>query len=159
MLRAIMLMTLAFLIAGCGDKSAAKSSAIVTVSSQQDNEALGPQGLLSDTPPGWHSQSTPVYPQFIMVDFGSAIEMHSIRLMPQEDQPTRGPKAVNIEVSEDGKDWQNVGGTSDACKLNATDGTFNIDLSNKVTNRYLRLRILSNCGAPDLLTLQGLSIS
>ncbi|OGX03231.1 MAG: hypothetical protein A3G87_05345 [Omnitrophica bacterium RIFCSPLOWO2_12_FULL_50_11] len=145
------------ILAGCSDGSVSKPpNTIVTASSQQDNSDLGPQGLLLAKAPGWHSQSSPSYPQFITVDFGAAQSMRRIGLLPQVGQPSRGPKAVTIEVSEDGKSWRSVGNAVDACVPNAVDGWFDINLSSEVTSRYLRLRILSNCGAPDLLTLQGL---
>ena len=88
------------ILAGCSDGSVSKPpNTIVTASSQQDNSDLGPQGLLLAKAPGWHSQSSPSYPQFITVDFGAAQSMRRIGLLPQVGQPSPRPKAITISVN------------------------------------------------------------
>jgi hypothetical protein len=172
MVRLSVLVVALYFIAGCSNNSKESKTAgpvaeksgtpipttavTVTASSLHPNAELGPQGLWSAKAPGWHSQPGTTYPQVITSDLSTPRVMHRIGLFPQEGQLARAPKAVEIEVSEDGYTWRPIGSTADACQPNTTDGWYDINLPSEITSRYLRLRILSNCGDPNLLTLQGL---
>jgi len=126
----------------------------ITASSQKNE--FGAAGLLAATPPGWHSGQPPKYPESLTVDFQSSREVKSLGLLMQEGQPARAPKAVRIEISDDGKSWTSVAGSNNACSPNMPDGWSNIDFAKGVTSRYLKVIIFSNCGDPQLLTLRGL---
>ena len=126
----------------------------ITATSQTGD--FGPIGLFSATPPGWHSAQPPKFPESLTVDFQSPREAKSLALLPQEGQPARAPKAVRVEISDDGKSWASVAGSDNACAPNTPDGWSNINFSKPVSSRYLRVIIFSNCGDPRLLTLRGL---
>lgn len=131
-----------------------EKSPIVSVSSQSGD--LGPQGLLVAAKPGWHSPQPPKYPESILVDFQAPKTLNYIGFLQQEGQPSRAPKAIRIDISEDQKVWSAVGGSDDVCMPNMPDGWTNVDLPKSVTSRYLKVTIFSNCGDQQLLTLRGL---
>lgn len=128
---------------------------IVTASSQSWD--LGPQGLFLTRPPGWHAEAHPVYPQTLTVDLLEAREFHEIGFLPQDIYADRMPKAVRIEISEDGDKWSPVANFANVCVLNAQGGWHSETLPAAVKTRYLRIEILSNCGS-DWLTLRGLRV-
>lgn len=134
----------------------ATRSFVLTASSQSAD--LGPQGLFSAVPPGWHSSQPPKFPETVTVDFGDSRQLRYLGLLQQEGQPERAPKALRVEMSNDGNTWVPVAGADDACKANMPDGWFNIDFSRPSSGRYLRVVIFTNCGDAYLLTVRGLRV-
>jgi hypothetical protein len=128
----------------------------ITASSQLEN--YGPQGLLAQISPGWHSERNPKYPQSITVDFHEQREIQLLGLLPQEEKTDRAPKVISIEVANDGELWEPVAGSDNACISNAAEGWHDISFAKPVKTRYLKISIFSNCGDPSLLTLKGLKI-
>ncbi len=150
--------TIVIALTGCGDSKPPKTVELptskVTASSQLDN--MGPEGLLSATQPGWHSASPPKFPEWVMVDFQVHREVRFLGLLQQDGIPTRAPKAIRVEMSNDGNSWSQVAGSDDACSPNKPDGWSNIDFAKPATGRYLKIVILSNCGDLGLVTFRGL---
>lgn len=128
----------------------------ITASSQLEN--YGPQSLLAQISPGWHSERNPKYPQSITVDFHKQREIQLLGLLPQEEKTDRAPKVISIEVASDGELWEPVAGSDNACISNAAEGWHDISFAKPVKTRYLKISIFSNCGDPSLLTLKGLKI-
>lgn len=145
-------------LTGCGDSKPPKTVELPTpkVTASSQSEKYGPEGLLLAMPPGWHSENPPKFPESLTVDFQSPREVRSLGLLQQEGQPARAPKAIRIEISDDGKSWTEVAGSDDACSPNTPDGWSNINFAKPVTIRYLKVIIFSNCGDPQFLTLRGL---
>lgn len=148
-------------LTGCGDSESGKagessSTPKVTASSQLGE--FGPQGLLSATSPGWHSEQPPKFPESLTVDFQTSREIKFLGLLQQEGQPARAPKALRIDISTDGNLWTQVVGSDNACSPNMPDGWSNINFPVPQTGRYLKLIIFSTCGDKQLLTLRGLRV-
>ncbi len=129
----------------------------ITASSQTEN--YGPEGVFFSTPPGWHSAQPAKYPETLLVDFKVPQNLQSIGILQQEGQPARAPKALRIEVSNDGTNWNAIAGSDDACKPNLPDGWWDIRLPKSATTRYMKLIVFSNCGDTRLLTIRGLRIN
>jgi hypothetical protein len=149
---------IAVALTGCGDSKPPKSAELptpkVTASSQLDK--FGPEGLVSATQPGWHSQNPRKFPEWFMVDFQSPREVPLLGLLPQDGQSARAPKAIRVEMSNDGNSWSEAASSDNACTPNAPEGWVNITFPKPVTTRYLKIVILSNCGDPNLVTVRGL---
>jgi hypothetical protein len=141
-------------VAGCGEP--AKPKVLFSASSQ--SAEFGPQGLFETVPPGWHSAQPPKFPESITVDFLAPRDLHYLDLLQQDGHPARSPKAVRVEVSDDGNTWTPVGGADDACTPNTSDEWFNIDFGRAVVGRYMKLIIFSNCGDTQLVSLRGLRV-
>lgn len=159
--KCLLITTIVFALAGCGDSEPGKAGKLpstpkVTASSQLGE--LGPQGLFSNTAPGWHSERPPKFPESLTVDFQTLREIKHVGILQQEGQPARAPKALRIEISNDGNSWTQLAGSDNACSPNMPDGWFNIDFSKPYTGRYLKVIIFSNCGDAQLLTLRGLRV-
>lgn len=142
--------TIAIGLTGCGDSKPPK----ITASSQL--EKYGPEGLLSATQPGWHSESPRKFPEWVMVDFQASREVPLVGLLMQDGGGSRAPKAIRIEISNDGNSWSQAASSDNACSPNTPDGWSNINFAKPVTTRYLKIVILSNCGDPGLVTFRGL---
>ena len=125
-----------------------------TVTSQLDN--YGPEGLGDSAQPGWHAARPPNYPESITVDLRTRRQIRLVGLLRQDGLPARAPKALGVEISDDGNSWTPVAGSDDACAPNTPDGWSNINFAESVTTRYVKVIIFSNCGDPELLTLRGL---
>jgi hypothetical protein len=126
----------------------------VVASSQLDD--YGPYGLLDQMQPGWHAASPVTYPQTLTIDFQAARKIRAVGLLPQDGGLGRAPKNVRIESSMAGSAWTSVAEVSDACSLSGPDSWRVISFNKTFTARYLKIVIMSNCGDPGLLTLQGL---
>lgn len=126
----------------------------VTASSQQ--RTYGPEGLVAAASPGWQSASPPDYPEWIMVDFRTSREVRRLGLLAQDDGWSRAPKAIRVESSEDGRNWDPQIASEIPCAPNADDGWLNLILRRVATGRYLRLVVLDNCGDPAAVALRGL---
>lgn len=150
--------TMLLALTGCGDSKPPKTVELPTpkviASSQLDN--MGPEGLLSAMQPGWHSANPHKLPEWVMVDFQAPREVRRLGLLPQDGNPTRSPKAIRVEISNDGNSWSQAAGSDDACSPNMPDGWWNLDFAKPATGRYLKIVILSNCGDPGLVTFRGL---
>jgi hypothetical protein len=111
---------------------------------------------MSATPPGWHSSQPPKFPEMLTVDFGAVRSIKSVGFLQQEGQPARAPKALRIEVGDDGKSWKAVAGSDNACSPNMPDGWSEVGFSAPASGRHVRVTIFSNCGDPQFLSLRGL---
>jgi hypothetical protein len=119
-------------------------------------EPYGPVGLLDLSAPAWHCQS-PRYPEWIRFDFGVPVNFSRLSLLPQSMCADRGPKDVVIEESPDGMKWRAVGNATAPCGLDS-EVWRTLPLGKAVSASHIRLKILSNCGAPGLLTLRGVRL-
>ena len=150
--------TIVIALTGCGDSKPPKAVELpapkITASSQL--EKYGPEGLLSAAQPGWHSQNPRKFPEWVMVDFQAPREVRLLGLLAQDGNPTRAPKAIHVEISNDGNSWSQAAVADDACSPNTQDGWSEIKFAKPVTARYLKIVILSNCGDPGLVTFRGL---
>jgi len=129
---------------------------IVVLTASSRSADLGPQGLFSAAPPGWHSQQPPRFPESITVDFGVSKQISFLGMLQQDGHPLRAPKAVRVEISNDGITWLAVAGSDNACTPNMSDGWFNVGLLKPSAGRYLKVIIFSNCGDTQLVTLRGI---
>lgn len=128
----------------------------IEASSQLKN--YGPQGLLLQMQPGWHTEQNPKYPQTLNIDLHEARLLGTIGLLPQDGNSARAPKSIRIKVSNDGKSWVTAVKSDDVCVANSPNGWHNVKLAKQVKVRFLEIKILANCGDPDFLTLRGLRI-
>lgn len=129
----------------------------VTASSVLDE--FGPQGLFLQTPPGWHAEKNPHYPQTLKVDLKEIQSLNSVSFLPQDKTLiSRCPKSVRIKVSNDEQSWNEVATDDDVCTPNTSGGWHKLQLPQKVEARYMKIEILANCGDPEFLTLRGLKV-
>lgn len=159
-LKILSITTAIVVLAGCGDSEAVKadkSSPQKKVTASSQLREFGPEGLLSATSPGWHSEEPPKYPESLTVDLQKPHKIKSLGFLHQDRHPERAPKAVRISTSNDGKSWTQVAESDNAC-ANKPDEWFNIELPKPSTGRYIKVIISSNCGDPQFLTLRGLRI-
>ena len=147
-------------LTGCGDSKPLKAVELPTpkITASSQLEKYGPEGLLSATQPGWHSSNPPKFPERVMVDFQVSREVRLLGLLPQDGNPTRAPKSIHVEISNDGNSWSQAATSGDACSPNTPDGWSEIKFAKPVTARYLKIVILSNCGDPGLVTFRGLRL-
>lgn len=114
-------------------------------------------GLLESTPPGWHSETNPEYPQTLEIDFKQIKSFESVSFLPQHQNfVDRAPKNVRISMSQDGQSWRTIASADNICSANSEGGWHKFTLPSKFASRYLKIDILSNCGDPELITLRGL---
>lgn len=131
-------------------------NAVVTASTKFQ---YGPEGLFERRSPGWHSAYHPVYPQTVTVDFQKSLSFHSLGLLPQDGNVSRAPSKIQVQISHNGgKSWETVANSVVSCASKATNRWRNIVLDRPVKTRFMRVNILANCGATDLLTLRGLKV-
>lgn len=129
-----------------------------SVSSSSQLSSYGPDTLFDLKQPGWHAAKSPTYPQSITVDFHVQREIQLLGLLPQDGNTDRAPKAMRIEIANDGKSWEPVAGSDNACVSNSPQEWHDIRIDKPVKARYLRIIIFSNCGNPEFLTLKGLRV-
>ena len=118
-------------------------------------ESAGPEGLFEAAQTGWHSQAPPRYPESLVFTFFENRHIAKIWLLPQDNHFDRAPKQFVIETSADGKNWESAQTIEGACK-GPNDTWRSYKLEQGINTRYLRLKIVSNCGNPDILTLRGI---
>lgn len=119
----------------------------------------GPSGLFASMDPGWHAELNPKYPQEITVDFNEVKPVNNLAILPQDGLVVRMPKTIKIMLSEDGASWVSASTFENNCLADqSNDGWHNIKLDGPRNARFVKLEILSNCGAKGLLTLKGLRI-
>jgi hypothetical protein len=123
----------------------------ITASSQSDK--LGPEGLLANSSPGWHSQFPPKYPEQITIYFGDAKQFNTVGVYPQSGYADRNPKAFDLEGSMDGSVWTQIISVTDGCRPEH-NGWIDYPLK-QAAAKYVRLIIKANCGSA-YLTLMGL---
>jgi hypothetical protein len=105
----------------------------------------------------WHAQKPPQYPEWLVFDFGSKISFSRISIRSQlQVSSQRGPKEFILQSSENGKNWKNVFSVADACTIKGGDWK-KFTLPKMESTRFARILFLSNCGDPNLLTLQNIS--
>jgi len=129
----------------------------VETSSQMKN--LGGDSLLQSgqrTAP-WHTQSPPVYPEWVTLHFSKPIRFSRVILFPQIDLHDRAPGAFEILVSNDGKEWKEVLSAKATLEAYKT-GTASFELGRAVECRHVKMLIHGNCGHPNLLTLRGIQL-
>ena len=134
------------LIAACSPRVEISASSV-----HQSNTA---NGLLEAKEPGWHAKSPPTYPEILTFKFPEVQRISQIGLLPQDGQFIRGPKKINVEISEAGAIWKEIYKIENACN-GPTDIWRDHSLGQTVNTKYIRFTILSNCGNPDFLTLRG----
>ena len=137
--------------------AAVQKRTIRHIKASSQHADFGPWLLARADPPGWHSQSPPVFPEKIEIDFRARKTFDEIWLLPQEGQPRRAPKEVRIEVSSDRDVWSVVLEINDFFGFNP-NGWSSTTMPEPVSARYLKLTILSNNGDDDFVTLTGIRI-
>ena len=121
---------------------------------------LGPEGLFSSAQPGWHAQKNPIYPQVMTIDHKEIKFIGRVSFLPQDNYVERMPKYIKVETSVDGSNWVSSGVFPDLCVLGSEKSNWHeIELGAPVKAQYIRIKIYSNCGDPNYLTLRGLKIS
>jgi hypothetical protein len=126
-----------------------------TILASSTLEPYGTDRLLDPTnPTGWHAATPVAYPQWLFITFDEILLVHKVIIYSQRPNfPKRGPKRVVLEGMEFGGSWIHVGETDDACTLHGGEGT-EIPLETPRKLSALRILIESNCGDPNLLTVQ-----
>jgi len=135
----------------------------VKASSQLDD--LSASGLLDSVQPGWHAELNPTYPQEIEIKFTELQKNITVfKFLFQDHYPKRGPKNIDILASVDGEKWNLIHTDNDLCSkktltTSLTDGeTISSVMKNKVSFKQLRIKINSNCGDEEYLTLRGFQV-
>lgn len=134
--------------------SVTEINCIEITASSRKNE-YGPEGLTYQSEPGWHAGVPVMYPQFITIDFHRQRDVRRVGFLPQDRQPNRAPKRIQVETSNDAISWKTHTNAEIGCSNNSDQWGY-IELSPAVKARYLKVNILSNCGDPTYLTLRGL---
>ena len=117
-------------------------------------ESFGPERLLKAEGAGWHAKTPPTYPQIVTFTLANPQQISSIGLLPQAGQLSRGPRKFVVEVSDDTSTWKEVATVENDCNAPAENWRDH-SLGNAVSTKNVRIKILSNCGAPTFLTLRG----
>ena len=138
------------LFAACG-KQAGED---VKITATSVHESFAPDGLLKAVEPGWHAKTPPTYPQIVTFTLANPQQISSIGLLPQAGQLSRGPRKFVVEVSDDTSTWKEVATVENDCNAPAENWRDH-SLGNAVSTKNVRIKILSNCGAPTFLTLRG----
>ena len=118
-------------------------------------ESLDAQGLMLLEQPGWHAASPVDYPQSITVDLQHPRDIQRLGFLPQDGLPTRAPKSLRIEVSDDGKAWRPYWSGDLDC---SDKSEWHYVAGPPISAQYLRINIDANCGNPRFLTLRGLDV-
>lgn len=129
-----------------------------SVSASSQLNSYGPDSLFELKQPGWHAEKLPTYPQSITVDFHVQREIQLLGLLAQDGNTDRAPKAIRIEIANDGKSWVSVADSENACVPSSFQEWRDIMFDKPVKARYLKIIIFSNCGNPEFLTLKGLRV-
>jgi hypothetical protein len=141
-------------LAACGGGNGASQDARAHISASSTLQDFGPGGVLSANQPGWHSQKPPKFPEWVQLDFNQKQSFTKLSLLPQDGFPDRGPKRLQIQVSDDGKTWTTAGTIDNAC--GEVNRWKSLDVGKTVDTTHVRLLIESNCGSQELLTFRGL---
>lgn len=150
--------TIVIALTGCGDSKPPKGAELSALRNTASSQ-LGkytPEGLLSAAQPGWHAQNPRKFPEWVMVGFQVPREVQFQRLLPQDGNLTRAPKARHVEISNDGHFWLQSAASDDVCSPNTQNGWSEIKFVKPVTARYLKIAILSDRCDPGLVTFRGL---
>lgn len=126
----------------------------VKITATSVHESYGPEGLLKVVEPGWHAKPSTVYPQIVTFAFAQGQQIRQIGFLPQAGGVSRSPKKLVLEISDDGNTWKEVAAMENDCNAPAENWRDH-SIDSTVITKNVRIRILSNCGAPDLLTLRG----
>ncbi|HEY7391299.1 MAG TPA: discoidin domain-containing protein [Bryobacteraceae bacterium] len=114
-------------------------------------------GLLEAKQPGWHAAPPVTYPQVLTFYFKEARQVESVSFLPQDQNTDRGPKSIEVELSDSGLAWRKVATIANACTSTGVWSSHRLRKS--VLTQHIRLRILTNCGNPSLLTLRGVKFT
>lgn len=128
----------------------------ITASSVMD--PFGPTGLLTAAQPGWHAERDPTYPQDIEVDFRRSVRIGAVDMLPQDQHLRRMPAAVKLSTSLDGTGWREWVSFDGICDYPDDGGWKALKFPSPTEGRFLRVKILSNCGDEEFLTLRGIRV-
>ncbi|KJU86948.1 membrane protein [Candidatus Magnetobacterium bavaricum] len=139
---------------------------LLSVKSSSIFQGLGPDRLLDedDGIDAWHSQNPPVYPEWLEFEFKERVFFRTLTVMQQsrsKKDPNRtflgrAPQSIALKISDDGIAWKDVLYVNNMCNK-YTDERYNLELLSTVVARFVRVEIHSNCGDPDLVTIQGMN--
>lgn len=116
--------------------------------------AFGPEHLADGSyHTAWHAAVPVRFPQFLEFTFARPEIITGVGLVAQPKNLDRGPKAIEIQGSRDGNVWFQLGSKADACTKE--DGEQANVSFNPATVARVRLVVHSNCGHPQLLTIQS----
>jgi hypothetical protein len=95
--------------------------------------------------------------------FAHPQQISQIGFLPQPDHVTRFPRKLVVEISDDANSWKEVVGLETWKQVLALENDCNAPsenwrdhpVGNTVSTNNVRIKILSNCGDPTLLTLRG----
>lgn len=122
------------------------------ISASSVMEPWGPEGVLEAQDPGWHVKS-PRYPERLEFHFSSPRRISRIGFLPQRGYVDRAPQDVVLEHSKDGTTWKPLAKLKNSCDRPYDE--WRVHPLGKAVEAYVRVEILSNCGAPDIFTLRG----
>lgn len=116
---------------------------------------FGPQNLLepasATTLTAWHAAVPPRWPQTVEFVFPKAERLAGVGIMGQPGDLRRGPRAVEVQGSDDGLRWTTLARLADACTTKDFDeATIQFP---PTSLRRMKLVLHSNCGDPELLTV------
>jgi hypothetical protein len=125
------------------------------------SSTLSPQldasSLMSACKRIWHSQQPPSYPEWLCFEFQKPLRVQRLFVQNQDRHLERSPRAMVLEALV-GNDWRTV--------LNIPHAHWRYGgewqgwgISRGPTSNQYRLRILSNCGDPNLVTVQNVYLS
>ncbi|MBM4259650.1 MAG: discoidin domain-containing protein [Deltaproteobacteria bacterium] len=149
--RLILLISVSLLFAACNRERTHETR--ITASSV--HESYGPEGLLKAAEPGWHAQRAPIYPQTVTISLAGIQQFAQVEFLPQLGQLGRAPKKVLVEISDDANAWKEVASVENDCSAPSENWRAH-SLGRTVSAAHVRIKILSNCGDLDLLTLRGI---
>ncbi|MBN2689187.1 MAG: discoidin domain-containing protein [Gammaproteobacteria bacterium] len=121
------------------------------------NSQLTAKDLIYSKNPGWHSERDPRYPQTLTISLNENRLIKSVGFMQQDGYKKRMPNSIVMEASVNGIKWQVIQKVSSICDIDPdVSGWRYINLKSPLEAKYIRIKILSNCGDRELLTLRGL---
>lgn len=129
----------------------------VEITATHHYKSWGPEGLFTSKQPGWHVKS-PQYPEVLNIHLINQLDIKSIGFLPQDGNWKRGPRNIQIKVSNDGEKWATAASFDNICVANRPDNWHVVKLTKPLRTRFLQIKIFANCGDPDYLTLRGLKI-
>ncbi|MBF0344771.1 MAG: discoidin domain-containing protein [Nitrospirae bacterium] len=108
----------------------------------------------------WHTQSPPVYPEWLNLTFQRPVSFKKLVLTPQYPRNifiARAPRQYAIKISDNGIDWKELAYVDDVCKVFMTDNNVT-ELPETITTKFVRLELYSNCGDKHNLSVLNIRL-
>ncbi|MGA2916331.1 MAG: hypothetical protein ABSE89_09930 [Sedimentisphaerales bacterium] len=121
--------------------------------SSQMNKHYSADTILDASSAIWHSENTPVYPQWIEFEFKFPVIINNILILCQVGAPERAPSDFYLQGQFENGQWLNLLKVNSA-PFKAGNESISWPIENVHAFKHYRLYITKNNGANDLLTIQ-----